>query len=131
MLPTIERAPRRSIYSSAMRYPAAGELPEPRLRAELEPAHLPAALAADFFSAAAARTGAGFPAASRSATRVSARSTLTSTCFFNVNQSFDVWTGRAPSVGVLAARAARKSDQCSVRGARAPPGRRALRLYRA
>ena len=35
------------------------------------------------------------PLASSSATRVSARSTLTSTCFFNVIQSFGIGWGRA------------------------------------
>src|ERR1035437_1805188 len=43
----------------------------------------------------AAGEAAGVPLASRSATRVSARSTLTSTCFFNLIQSFDVESGRA------------------------------------
>ena len=42
------------------------------------------------------REAAGVPLASRSATRVSARSTLTSTCFFNLIQSFGMETGRAP-----------------------------------
>ena len=41
----------------------------------------------------------GVPLASRSATRVSARSTLTSTCFFNVNQSFGIGSGRTRSRG--------------------------------
>src|SRR5438067_7298467 len=58
MLPTIDRAPRRSRYSSATRYPAAGFLRR-RMAALL----------------------AGCPDASISATRVSPRSTLTSTCF--------------------------------------------------
>jgi hypothetical protein len=39
---------------------------------------------------------AGVPLASRSATRVSARSTLTSTCFFNLIQSFGMESSRAP-----------------------------------
>ena len=46
-------------------------------------------------AAAEEREAAGVPLASRSATRVSARSTLTSTCFFNVNQSFGIGWGRA------------------------------------
>jgi hypothetical protein len=40
------------------------------------------------------REAAGVPLASRSATRVSARSTLTSTCFFNVN-SFGMRRGES------------------------------------
>jgi len=44
------------------------------------------------------REAAGVPLASRSATRVSARSTLTSTCFFNVIQSFGMERGRAPGI---------------------------------
>src|SRR5271154_5860846 len=85
MLPTIERPPRRSRYSSAIRYPAAG--PPVRLRgpATLRPVE-------------EARKAAGVPLASRSATRVSARSTLTSTCFFNLIQSFGIGKGRAPRV---------------------------------
>src|ERR671938_642716 len=62
MLPTIERAPRRSKYSSATRQSVAvsGARRRPRR-----------GLAAE-----------GVPVASISATRVSPRSTLTSTCFF-------------------------------------------------
>src|SRR5664280_1195287 len=92
MLPTIERPPRRSMYSSAMRYPASGAL-APRLRALAFAAEDLAAGAADL--RAVEEGGAGVPLASRSATRVSARSTLTSTCFFNVNQSFGIGWGRA------------------------------------
>jgi hypothetical protein len=47
------------------------------------------------------REAAGVPLASRSATRVSARSTLTSTCFFNLIQSFGMETGRASGAGAL------------------------------
>src|SRR5271167_1364211 len=65
-----------------MRYPA--WRPPPRLRA-----------AADLRAAEEEREAAGVPLASRSATRVSARSTLTSTCFFNLIQSFGMGTGRA------------------------------------
>src|SRR3954454_20676200 len=63
MLPTRERLPRRSRYSSPTRYPAVGfALRRPRPpRAGL---------------------AAGVPVASSSATRVSPRSTLTMTCFF-------------------------------------------------
>ena len=53
------------------------------------------------------REAAGVPLASRSATRVSARSTLTSTCFFNVIQSFGIGWGRAPSGRAHAAAGAR------------------------
>ena len=49
------------------------------------------------------RGAAGVPVASRSATRVSARSTLTSTCFFNVIQSF----GMVGPTEALAPRAGR------------------------
>src|SRR5438445_2672577 len=118
MFPTIERPPRRSTYSSAMRYPAAGDSAEPRCRAD--PLFAVTALLGDLPAALvafAARTGAGVPAASRSATRVSARSTLTSTCFFNFNQSFDVRTGRAPCVGDSVQRAAR---ECAHRAAGPP-----------
>src|SRR5437660_685315 len=65
MLPTIEREPRRSRYSSATLYPAVGRVDLRRLRPR-DPT---------------------VPDASSSATRVSPRSTLTSTCFFNF-QSF-------------------------------------------
>jgi|SRR5271166_263066 len=41
------------------------------------------------------REAVGAPSASRSATRVSARSTLTRTCFFNLIQSFDGGWARA------------------------------------
>jgi hypothetical protein len=37
--------------------------------------------------------GDGDPLASSSATRVSPRSTLTNTCFFNFRQSFEIWGG--------------------------------------
>src|SRR5829696_8673634 len=64
MLPTIERLPRRSRYSSATRYPSVGlALRRPRPRVGL---------------------ASGVPVASRSATRVSPRSTLTMTCFFTL-----------------------------------------------
>src|SRR5580693_7635598 len=56
-----------------MRYPASGA-PLARLR-EL---------------VAAEREAPGVPEDSKSATRVSARSTLTSTCFFNLIQSFGI-----------------------------------------
>ena len=66
------------------------------------------------------REAAGVPLASSSATRVSARSTLTSTCFFNVIQSF--------GVGMRRARAgARPPDRAGSRPAvakRHRPGRR-------
>src|SRR4030088_3041300 len=62
MFPTIERAPRRSMYNSAIRNPALGS------------AFLRLGRMVDL--------AAGLPVASRSATRVSAPSTLTSTCFF-------------------------------------------------
>src|SRR5271165_6275594 len=65
-----------------MRYPASG--PPRRLRGP-----------ADRRPAEDDREAAGVPLASRSATRVSARSTLTSTCFFNLIQSFGVEVGRA------------------------------------
>src|SRR5438552_15088474 len=67
-----------------MRYPRSGP-PPPRLRA-----------IADLRAAEEEREAAGVPLASRSATRVSARSTLTSTCFFNVIQSFGIGASRAP-----------------------------------
>src|SRR5271165_264681 len=89
-----------------MRYPASG--PPPRLR-------VPAALR----PAAGERFAAGAPLASRSATRVSARSTLTSTCFFNLIPSFGIGGGRAPR-----ARAAdRRAQGPSVH---TPSGRRQL-----
>src|SRR5271157_1938863 len=66
-----------------MRYPASG--PPRRLRGP-----------ADRRPVEDEREAAGVPLASRSATRVSARSTLTSTCFFNLFQSFGMERGRAP-----------------------------------
>src|ERR1700738_5633965 len=68
-----------------MRYPGSGPPPR-RVRA-----------LADFRAAEEEREAAGVPLASRSATRVSARSTLTSTCFFNVIQSFGIGASRAAS----------------------------------
>src|ERR1700733_1549064 len=70
MFPTIERAPRRSRYSSATLYPAAGLAGRRRRRV----AGLAGVLRA-----------ATVPVASSSATRVSPRSTLTKTCFFNAH----------------------------------------------
>src|ERR1700749_1686857 len=77
MLPTIDRLPRRSRYSSAMWYPAAGLVC--LRRRDVEVLGLRAATV---------------PVASSSATRVSPRSTLTSTCFFNCVQSFGVGPAR-------------------------------------
>src|SRR5580704_16595790 len=71
MFPTIERAPRRSRYSSATWYPAAGLAGLRRRR-----------VLVDFDAVLRAATD---PAASNSATRVSPRSTLTNTCFFNAH----------------------------------------------
>src|SRR5271156_4948674 len=109
MLPTIERPPRRSRYSSAIRYPASG--PPLRLRgpATLRPVE-------------EARKAAGVPLASRSATRVSARSTLTSTCFFNLIQSFDIGTGRAPRVWTADEPARRRGLGARPSGGRRLPG---------
>src|SRR5579875_1443278 len=76
MLPTIERAPRRSRYSSATLYSSDDADPgRPRRRRELCPV---AVLRDD-----------GVPVASSIATRVSPRSTLTNTCFFNFGHSFE------------------------------------------
>src|ERR1039457_3076417 len=79
------------------------------------------ALLADLRSVAAgAGEAAGVPLASRSATRVSARSTLTSTCFFNLIQSFGIGTGRAP-------RARAADERARHRRARThPAGRRGI-----
>src|SRR5215213_4364480 len=75
MFPTIERRPRRSTYSSAVRHsapPWASAPPRPRPRRWRPPPELldPSAPA-----------GSGSPSASRMATLVSPRSTATSTCF--------------------------------------------------
>src|ERR1700742_3304832 len=82
MLPTIERLPLRSRYSSATRYSLVAGL---RRRRE-------AVLAPDV-------RDDGVPLASSIATRVSPRSTLTNTCFFNCLQSFGKLCG-LPAVAV-------------------------------
>src|ERR1700733_1602427 len=80
MFPTIERAPRRSRYSSATWYPAAGLAGLRRRR-----------VLVDFDAVLRAATD---PAASNSATRVSPRSTLTNTCFFNAHSVLYVSLGK-------------------------------------
>src|ERR1700677_2984983 len=89
-----------------MRYPASG--PPLRLRGEATLRPVEDAVEA-----------AGVPLASRSATRVSARSTLTSTCFFNLIQSFDIGTGRTPRV--------RADERARCRGVRTRPSSRRRR----
>src|SRR5918998_5462706 len=85
MLPTIERRPRRSTYSSAVRHaapfaPSAAPPPPSRPRPPRRRRPPP-----ELFEPSA--PGAwGSPSASRMATLVSPRSTATSTCFF----TFDV-----------------------------------------
>src|SRR5215212_9085003 len=79
MLPTIERRPRRSTYSSAVRHAAPFALspaparPRPRPRRRRPPPP-------ELFEPSAP-AGSGSPSASRMATLVSPRSTATSTCF--------------------------------------------------
>src|SRR5271167_3772416 len=83
MLPTIDRAPRRSRYSSATWYPAVRLAGLRRRRVEPD----------------AGLRAATVPVASSSATRVSPRSTLTSTCFFNCLSVLYLKLGAAPESG--------------------------------
>src|SRR5262249_36645013 len=110
MLPTIEREPRRSRYSSATWYPALGLVV---LRRRREPPEVLRSVTV--------------PVASSNATLVSPRSTLTSTCFFNLYSVLYLFGVRRAIVGGAALRqrpprAWRGADEvssCPVRVSRA------------